>query len=74
MEERKVFGASGSKTLKELLAEAEAPAKKLSARSGAAPPSNGAHHVGQTPLLPRATEASISVPVKNFEHRVSIVA
>lgn len=47
MEDRKVFGASGSKTLKELLAEAETPSKKLSARSGAPPASNGAHHAGQ---------------------------
>ena len=48
MEERKVFGTSGSKTLKELLVDAETPSKKLSARSGAPLSTNGAQHAGQS--------------------------
>jgi len=47
MEERKVFGTSGSKTLKELLAAAAVPAKKLSARTGASHAINGTHNPGQ---------------------------
>ncbi len=42
MDERKVFGNSGARFMKELLAEADSRAKKLSARSGAAVQSNGA--------------------------------
>ena len=67
MEERKVFGTSGSKTLKELLAEAETPSKKLSARSGAAPVSNGAHHAGESRPQPRSQS-----PDRSPNHRVPI--
>ena len=42
MDERKVFGNSGARFMKELLAEADSRSKKLSARSGGAVQSNGA--------------------------------
>ena len=42
MDERKVFGSSGARFMKELLAEADSRSKKLSARSGGAVQSNGA--------------------------------
>ena len=67
MEERKVFGTSGSKTLKELLAEAETPSKKLSARTGAPPATNGAHESGQCPYPEPNTGALIlSSPAKQY--------
>jgi hypothetical protein len=41
MDERKVFGNSGARFMKELLAEADSRSKKLSARTGAPVQSNG---------------------------------
>ena len=46
MDERKVFGASGATTLKELLAEAEAPAAKR--QRTASPAANGTHRPGRS--------------------------
>ncbi len=68
MDERKVFGNSGARFMKELLAEADSRAKKLSARAGGAVQSNGTAAPGgastATMALYMSVVRSLNLPIE----------